>query len=155
MAPNTVGSANGAPGVPGAGPDAMAELLFRVDVSGMVIGRFADCTGLSVEWETLAYAEGGNNAFVHGLRGRMRYRNLVLSRGVTSEDALLKWFFDHQKVSARPTMTVAVLDPSGKDVRRFALAAAYPVRWSGPQLRTGSTGGGSESLEVGHQGLVG
>lgn len=140
--------------MPGAAPLAMAELLFRVEVTGMVIGRFATCSGLAVEWETLEYAEGGNNDFVHGLRGRMRYRNVVLSRGVTSEDALLKWFFDFQKVSARPTVTVSVLESAGKDVRRFALAAAYPVRWSGPELRTGSVGGGHESLEIGHQGLV-
>lgn len=154
MAPNTVGTTNGAPGVPGAGPAAMAELLFRVEVSGMVVGRFASCSGLSVEWETLEYAEGGNNEFVHGLRGRMRYANVVLGRGITSEDALLKWFFDFQKSSARPTLTIAVLDNTGKDVRRFSLAAAHPVRWSGPELSAGSAGGGNETLEIGHQGLV-
>jgi phage tail-like protein len=152
--PNTVGSSNGAAGVPGAKPEPGAELLFRVDVTGMEIGRFATCTGLSLEWETFEYAEGGNNEFVHGLRGRMRYGNLTLSRGITSEDALLKWFFDFQKVSKRPTVTIAVLDHTGKDVRRFAFAAAYPVRWSGPELRSGSTGGGNETLEIGHQGLV-
>ncbi|HYF27015.1 MAG TPA: phage tail protein [Baekduia sp.] len=132
----------------------MAQLTFRVDVQGLTIGRFSQCSGLGVEWEVLEYAEGGLNDFVHGLRGRARYRNVSLSRGLTSEDALLKWFFDVQRASKRPTLTVAVTDHLGKDVRRFGLAAAYPVRWTGPELRTDGPGGGLESLEIGHEGLV-
>lgn len=150
-----MGSANGAARTVGTAPAAATQIQFRVEVPGLVIGRFAECSGLGVEWEVLDYPEGGNNAFVHGLRGRARYRHLLLSRGVTSEDALIKWFFDVQKAAQRPTLTVAVLDPLGKDTRRFAFAAAYPVRWSGPDLRAGSTAGSSETLEVGHEGLVG
>lgn len=153
MPPNTV-AGNGASATPGAAPDATAELLFRAEVSGMVLGRFSRCSGLSMEWETVHYAEGGNNGYVHGLRGRMRHANVLLSRGVTSEDALLRWFYDVQGPGQRPTLTVALLAPSGQDVRRFAFAAAYPVRWSGPDLRSDSGGGGHETLEIGHEGLV-
>lgn len=155
MAPNTVGESPAPTGTPGAGADPVAQVQFRVEVPGLVIGRFAECSGLSVEWEVLEYAEGGNNGFVHGLRGRMRYRNIVLSRGVTSEDALLKWFYDVKRPGERPTLTVAVLDPLGKDDRRFSFAAAYPVRWSGPDLHAGSSSGSQETLEIGHEGLVG
>ena len=153
MPPNTV-AGNGASAAPGAPHDPTAELLFRAEVDGLVLGRFSRCSGLSMEWETIQYAEGGNNGYVHGLRGRMRHTNVVLSRGVTSEDALLRWFYDFQAASKRPTLTVALLAPSGKDVRRFAFAAAYPVRWSGPDLRSDSAGGGNETLEIGHEGLV-
>lgn len=154
MAPKTVGSTNGAGATPGAAPTQLAQLLFRVEVHGVVIGRFAECKGLSVEWETLEYAEGGNNSFVHGLRGRMRYPRIVLSRGLTDEDALLKWLFDYQSASKRPTLIVTVVDPSGKDVRRFAFAAAYPVRWTGPELHSDTNVAGMETLEIGHEGLV-
>lgn len=149
MPPETSASPNGR------NADALAELLFRVDVPGMELGRFAECSGLSVEWDVLEYAEGGNNEFVHRLRGRRRYPNVVLARGVTNEDALLKWFFDQRRSAQRPTLTVVVLSPAGKDVRRFPFAAAYPVRWSGPQLSAGSDGGGSEALEIAHEGLIG
>lgn len=153
MPPNTVAGRGGSP-APGAAHQPAAELLFRAEVDGIVLGRFSGCTGLSMEWETAYYAEGGNNGYLHGLRGRVRHANVLLSRGVTSEDALLRWFYDVQASAKRPTMTVAVLAPSGADMRRFAFAAAYPVRWSGPDLRTDSTGGGQETLEIGHEGLV-
>lgn len=153
MPPNTVASRS-APAALGAPHDATAELLFRAEVDGMVLGRFSRCTGLSMEWETVHYAEGGNNGYLHGLRGRVRHTNVLLSRGVTSEDALLRWFYDVKASAQRPTLTVALLAPSGKDLRRFAFAAAYPVRWSGPDLRSDSAGGGHETLEIGHEGLV-
>jgi phage tail-like protein len=153
MPPSTAAGTGGSGGL-GAAHHPSAELLFRAEIDGIALGRFSACSGLSMEWETAYYAEGGNNAYLHGLRGRMRHTNVLLSRGVTSEDALLRWFCDVQAAAKRPTLTVAMLAPSGADLRRFAFAAAYPVRWSGPVLRTNSVGGADETLEIGHQGLV-
>jgi phage tail-like protein len=141
---------------PGTGKivDPLADLSFKIEIPGRSIGRFAECSGLSVEYDVTEYAEGGNNEFVHKLRGRVRYPNVTLRRGVTFEDALLKWFYAVEAPSARPTVTIILTNPEGATIRHFALRAAVPVRWTGPSSNSGGSTAASESLEIAHQGFV-
>jgi phage tail-like protein len=143
---------------PSTTPDPVGELRFKVDltkaVPGAEIGRFSECTGLSAEWEIQTYAEGGQNRFEHKLRGRLKYPNLVLKRGVTHEDALLKWFFQSQDRTQRGQITITLLGPDGNAVRSFGFANAFPVKWTGPNFNAGSNSIAVESLEIAHDGLV-
>jgi phage tail-like protein len=135
--------------------DPLGELAFKVDIPGRAIGRFAECTGLAVEYDVMEYAEGGNNDYVHHLRGRVRYPNVVLRRGVTFEDALLRWFYAVEKPSQRPNLTITLLSPKGDTIRHFALKAALPVKWTGPiATMKGAPEAATESLEIAHQGFV-
>jgi len=59
------------------------------------LGYFTEVTGLSVEYEVFEWQEGGQNTYVHKLRGRAKYPNIVLKRGITHESALLDWFREH------------------------------------------------------------
>jgi phage tail-like protein len=138
----------------GSTPEPLGNLRFRVDITDIVIGRFAECSGLAYEYEVLEYLEGGNNSVIHRLRGRVRYPNLVLGRGITSEDALLQWFFNYQAGAQRPTVTVTLLDDDGVDRRTFAFASAFPIKWTGPEARAGTSDAMNETLEIGHLGLV-
>jgi phage tail-like protein len=137
--------------------DAVGELFFRVEIKGVEagkIGRFAECTGLAVSYEVTPYAEGGNNEFVHQLRGRVTYPNVTLRRGVTYQDGLLRWFYETQKPSQRPTVTITLFSSEAKPLRHFALIGALPVRWTGPNVNAGSGSAATESLEIAHQGFV-
>lgn len=138
----------------GSSPDPVGELRFRVEMPGLTIGYFTECTGLSVEFDLMEYQEGGENRFSHKLRGRLKYPNLVLKRGVTHEEALLRWFFQAQDVAERPTVTVSLLGPDAKKVRSWAFEGAFPVKWQGPNLNAGSSSVASETLEIAHHGLV-
>jgi len=135
-------------------PDPVGELRFKLTIDDAEIGRFSECTGLSVEYDVQTYPEGGENRFEHKLRGRLKYPNLVLKRGVTHEEALLKWFFQSQDAEKRGSVTITLLGPEGKKVRSFAFAGAVPVKWTGPNFNAGSTSIAIESLELAHQGLV-
>jgi phage tail-like protein len=137
-------------------PDPVPELGFRVEITGLdgPIGWFAECSGISLEYELMEYQEGGENRYSHKLRGRLKYPNLVLKRGVTYEAALLDWFFKAQKRKERGTMTLTLTGPDGKDVRKWAFAEAFPVKWSGPTLNAGSNNVATETLDVAHAGFV-
>jgi phage tail-like protein len=153
MSPTTT-EGQPAANTPGVPVDPLGELSFLIEIQGREIGRFAQCTGLGVEYDVLEYAEGGNNEYVHQLRGRVRYPNVVLGRGVTHEDELLRWLFTSEARDKRPTVTITMNDPTGSPVRHFALAAALPVRWTGPSAQMGSTTAATESLEISHAGFV-
>ena len=136
-------------------PDPVAELRFKVELPGMSIGRFRECTGIAVEIETKDYMEGGSNDFVHKLPTRVKYPNVVLKRGVTHEDALLKWFWETRTTVQRRDMTITLLGPGAKTVRTWAFLNAYPVKWTGPNLNASSNQIATETLEVVHNGLRG
>ncbi|HLL91762.1 MAG TPA: phage tail protein, partial [Solirubrobacteraceae bacterium] len=130
-----------------------AARYFRVEILEHTVGVFTRCSGLAVEYEVLEYAEGGENGFVHKLRGRMRYPNLLLSRGVTSEHELLDWLFASQQPSQRPTVTISLLDERVQVQRSWVFGQALPVRWEGPTLAdVGEVAG--ETLEIAHAGLL-
>lgn len=136
-------------------PDPVPELGFKVEIAGLdPIGYFSECSGLSLEYEIEEYKEGGENRFAHKLRGRIKYPNLVLKRGVTYESALLEWFFKTQKRSERSAITLTLTGPDGSDVRKWAFAEAFPVKWTGPTLNAGSNNVATETLEIAHNGFV-
>ncbi len=134
-------------------PDPVAELRFKVDLPGITIGRFRECSGIEVEVEVLDYMEGGSNDFVHKLPTRVKYPNVVLKRGVTHEEALAKWFFDSRFTPQRRDMTITLLGPGTQVVRSWTFMNAYPVKWTGPNLSASSNQIAVESLEVVHNGL--
>jgi len=135
-------------------PDPVGALRFLVKADDCTIGRFAHCHGLSAEYEIEEYAEGGQNTFVHKLRGRMRYPNLVLSRGITHESGLMDWFLQTKQAGERGNISVSLLGPDGKPVRRWGFEGAFPVRWEGPVLNARSHTAATETLEIAHRGFV-
>jgi phage tail-like protein len=135
-------------------PSLRASRFFKVEIPGVTLGQFASCSGLQVEFEVLEYAEGGENGYVHKLRGATRYANLVLSHGVTNETGLIDWFFNFQEAGQRPTVTVTLMDEVSGVVRTWAFSQSFPVRWTGPTLAEETGTVATESLEIGHNGLV-
>jgi len=134
----------------------LGENLFKVDIgANLEIGEFRECTGLSVEREILEYTEGGNNDFVHKLPGRVKFPNLVLKRGITDQKKLLKWLWDTRTNPTLATVTVTLVDSTGKDARIWAFENAYPVKWAGPNLNAGSDSAATETLEIAHGGFAG
>ncbi|MGH2839381.1 MAG: phage tail protein [Solirubrobacteraceae bacterium] len=131
----------------------IVEPCFQVEVSGRQLGQFAECTGIGAEYEVLEHREGGNNDFVHLLRGHRRHTNLVLKRGITDQDALLSWFHDIERTPP-PPLSVTLMDSTGTPYRSFTFAGAFPIKWTGPNGASQTPAAAMESLEVGHQGLV-
>jgi phage tail-like protein len=134
-------------------PDPVGELRFKVDLPGINLGFYRECTGLVAEIEVKDYNEGGVNDRVHKLPTRMKYPNLVLKRGVTYEDALLKWLYKTQKEAQRIAVTVSLMGPDGQAVRSWAFQDAFPIKWTGPNLNASSNQVATETLEIVHGGL--
>jgi phage tail-like protein len=116
------------------------------------IGQFSQCSGLEMSFEMFEYAEGGNNDFVHKLPGRLRFPNLILTRGLTNSQALLQWFAQTKTQAQTKQVTLTV--KSGTDQRVFTFGDAFPVRWTGPSFDSNQMGLGTETLEIAHSGLT-
>lgn len=88
---------------------------------------------------------------MHRLPGPVTYPNLVLSRGLTNEEALLKWFWATQTQAELKEVTLTLGDASAS--RSWAFAEAFPVRWTGPQIGADGRTVATETLEIAHTGL--
>jgi phage tail-like protein len=138
----------------GRAPDPAAGLHFHVKIGSESIGMFSECSGLGVEYDVFPWEEGGLNDFVHKLRGRAKHPNLVLKRGVTREDALMKWFFECKEKTKRQDVTLKLVGPDGKAVRTWSFANAFPAKWTGPTFNAGSNAIATETLEIVHEGFA-
>jgi phage tail-like protein len=135
-------------------PDPLRASFFRVEV-GETIGYFTECTGLSMEYDVVEYTEGGVNDFVHKLRGRMKFPNLVLKRGVTHEESFFKWFLACREKTERRELSITLFGgPDLKPVRTWSFVGAFPVKWTGPDLNAKASDAGTETVEIAHQGLA-
>ncbi|HEX2088302.1 MAG TPA: phage tail protein [Solirubrobacteraceae bacterium] len=137
-----------------AGPSLALEHVFTLTVGGQVLGGFTECSGLNAEYHTYPYEEGGNNLYVHQLRGRLKHENLVLSGGVTSQTLLLDWLMGTGPLAGRQPIIVSFRHPDGTALRDFKFAGAVPVRWTGPSANAGANAVATEQLEIAHQGMI-
>ncbi len=147
-------SGNRSPAKPSSMPDPVSELRFRVTLAGIEIGRFKEVTGLSAQIDVKEYAEGGVNHFMHKLPGRIKWGPVTMKRGVTHEDALLKWFWEGRTKPQLVDMTITLQGPGGKTVRTWSFAGAFPIKWTGPNFNAGSNQIATETLEIAHSGMT-
>jgi len=135
------------------------RFLFEVD--GVEIGVFREVSGLSVTVPVHEIREGGQNAFVRKVPGRMTWPNLVFRRGMTQGDALLEWmmkssgegFAGAKNTLTRSTGAVTALSSSGVRLRSWEFQDVFAVRWSGPEFQIGAMTPLEEELEVAHHGF--
>jgi phage tail-like protein len=133
----------------------LTAFRFVVEIGGLIAGGFAEVSGLQLETEVFEYPEGGENSFIHRLPGRSRpVGNLILKRGIADADILFRWHQDViQGAIVRQPCTVHLLDEAGEPAVSWLFKDAYPVKWSGPELRGDSATVAVQSVELAHHGI--
>ena len=127
---------------------------FMVEIEGVLAGAFSECSGLAVETEFLDYREGGLNEYVHRLAGPTKYPPLMLKHGLTQIDGLWTWHQEIvQGIVTRRNGTIYLLDQQRIPVMWWDFKEAYPVKYTGPELRADSGAVAFESIEMTHRGL--
>lgn len=127
---------------------------WEVSIAGIdVVGLFRDCSGLSISYDVLEYAEGGNYDYVHKLPGVVRYENIKLSRGLTDSKVFMEWLVATRTQAQRKEVTVKLLSGPGAPVQTWTFADAFPIKWTGPMLDADGSVAATETLEIAHSGL--
>src|SRR4030095_167065 len=133
-----------------------------VGVSGMnsdTEQRFQDVSGLSFDIETESLKEGGENRFEYKLPKRAKYPNLVLKRGLLTNQVLLDWiksamstFFTVVIYDFKPAdILITLLDEADAPVAIWNVVQAYPVKWSVSDFKSTENAIVVESIELAYQ----
>lgn len=121
---------------------------FIIQVNDVAYGAFTECTLPLIEWEAESVKEGGLNNYTHQLPGRRKPATVTLKNGVGAS-ALMQWYLDVLRAEfERRTVTVTLLDSTKASVMVWQIADAYPLKWSGPQLRSGENSIAIQSVEL-------
>jgi phage tail-like protein len=154
-APGT--TSNGAPADSGSRTkDEHLGLRFWIQIGSIEIAGFSECSAISIEEEMQEYAEGGLNTFTHKLPVRKKYANITLKRGIDPGQDLYKWYKQGINGTPAPRMDISIIvygPVPGSEVRRWDLKEAYPVKWTGPDLKSEAASMAVESLEIAYHGL--
>jgi phage tail-like protein len=131
---------------------------FSVVVDGLDLGRFSGCEGLSAEYSFEEIQEGGNNAFIYRLPGRVKYQNIKLTRLLTPESKkLAAWFSKFQLLDPaqrkRQDATITLWNVQGKEICFWVVHEVHPVKWTGPSFAADGTGVAKETVELAHHGF--
>ena len=128
---------------------------FRIEIDGITVAQFSEVSGIQAETETEPYEEGGVNDFVHQLPKRTKYPHITLKRGITDVNELWSW---HQDVVSgkfkRKNGSIILLSEAGDDKWRWNFSQAFPVKWTGPDLKADSNVVAFETIELVHNGIT-
>ena len=131
--------------------------LFTVEIDGIETARFQKCEGLEAETYVYEVEEGGLNHTTRKFRGRTRFLNLILEKGITENESLFSWFKEtclENKKLERKNGSVALKDTEGNEVKRWNFFRAFPCRWIGPKLVTNlGSDFAVERIEIAHEGV--
>lgn len=94
--------------------------------------RFQSVGGLSVEYDTESFKEGGENRFEHKLPVRTKYPDLSLKRGMLTDSKVIEWctkaFVNREFQLAH--VIVMLLNERHEPLKRWEFKDAWPKKWS-------------------------
>jgi phage tail-like protein len=123
--------------------DPYGQFNFLIEVDGVVQGGFSEASGLTTDTNIIEYREGAEQ---HGttrkLPGLMKYNNIVLKRGWTSDGK-----------TQRTSGSIVLLDEARNEALRWNFREGWPSKWEGPALNAKTSEVAVETLEIAHEGL--
>lgn len=116
-----------------------------------------EVSGLEAETQIIEYREGNSPLFsTVKMPGIAKYGNVTLKKGVFEKDNQFFNWYNQIKMNTinRSTVVIQLLDESGNPKIVWTLYNAWPVKISGPVLKSDSNEVAIEMIELAHERLV-
>lgn len=139
--------------------DPYRSFNFLLEIDGVELAGFSECSGLSSEGEAVDYREGADFPLnVRKLPGLRTYANVSLKRGITQNDELFRWYMLVVTGAAlsqiRRNGSVVLLNEAREQVMRWNFRDAWPNKYEGPSLNASGNEVAIETIEIVHEGLT-
>jgi len=144
--------------MPNGRTDPLVGFHYAVEIQGMVGGYFTECSGLGSEHEVIEHkvVNDKGQETVMKVPGRLKWENITLKRGITNDMDIWDWrkkVEDGDVASARANGSIVMFDQDLTEVARWNFENAWPVKVSGPAVKSDSNEIGIEELSIAHEGL--
>ena len=139
---------------PGQQPVYMRSFQFAVEIAGISQAHFQEVSGIDATTNVIDYREGGDVLGMRKLPGQTQHSNLTLKRGYTSDDQLWSWYDTVMRgitENVRRNISVLQLDMAGREVFRWNLYHAFPVKYTAASFNAKGTDLSIETLEIAYE----
>lgn len=125
---------------------------YLVQIAGVTVGAFTECTLPTLEIDTEEVREGGLNTYTHLLPKARKSARLTLKNGLGKND-LMTWCVEiMQEKFTRKDIIVSLhsarFSADHKEpICTWNLHNAYPIKWTGPQLQADSNAIAFQTIE--------
>lgn len=115
--------------------------------------RFQSVSGLTIEYDTESFKEGGENRFEHKLPVRTKYADLSLKRGMLTDSKVIEWCL--KAFEAREftpvTVNVSLLNEQHTAIKRWEVVDAWPKKWAVSDLNAQENSIVVETLDLAYK----
>ncbi len=138
--------------------DPLVSFQYAVEIQGNVAGYFTECTGLGSEHEVIEHkvVDSKGNDVIQKIPGRLKWEDITLKRGITDSMDIWDWrkkVEDGNVDEARANGSIVMMDQHLNPVARWDFVNAWPVKVTGPTMKSDSNEIGIEELTITHEGL--
>jgi phage tail-like protein len=129
--------------------DPYRNFNFLVEIQGITVGGFSDCSGFTSTTDPIEYREGGENRYVRKLSGLTKHSNITLKYGLTDSADLVQWYQRVQDGQIEMhNGSIIVRDLDGSPKVRWNFFNAWPTKWDGPDFTAKGNDVAIETLEL-------
>jgi phage tail-like protein len=115
--------------------------------------RFQAVSGLTIEYDTESFKEGGENRFEHKLPVRTKYADVSLKRGMLTDSKVIEWCmkaFENREFQLA-TVNISLLNEKHEAIKRWEVIEAWPKKWSVSDLNAQENGIVVETLDLAYK----
>ena len=139
--------------------DPYGTYYFSLEIDGIEVAHFRECSGLKTTAEVFEIEEGGVNGYTHKRLGRSKWENIVLKYATNESLLLHNWREGYRSSSSSPSRAdcsgaIVQYNNDGTEIRRYEFTQVWPVSWEGPSFNAGDSAAGIETLELAHAGIT-
>lgn len=136
----------------------LPKFNFQVDIGSELKNvAFQEVSGMNVEAQVIDYRHNNSKLFSENkMTGIVKNGNTTMKRGVfTNDNSFWKWIKEiEMNTIKRRTITIKLLDESGKPTMTWELHNAWPTKISSTDLKSDGSEVAVDTIEVAYEQLI-
>ena len=138
--------------------DPLVSFQFGLLIEGKLAGFFTECSGIGSEHDVVErqLVNDKGHSFVKKVPGILKYNDITLKRGITSDMQMWEWRAEAEKGNmekARTNCSIVMYDRQFAEVAKWHFYNAWPSKISGPDLSSDGSEFGVEDVTIVHEGF--
>ncbi len=128
---------------------------FMVEIDGIQRAGFREASGLDAANDAIDYREGTDPLAIRKVPGLVKYSNITLKWGMTSDPEIWAWRKSAMdgKVE-RKNLSIAMLGEDGSEVARWNVIRAWCTKITLPSFNATGNDIAIETMEITHEGVA-
>lgn len=138
--------------------DPLLGFNFLLELDGAAAGFFTEVSGIGSEHELIEHkvVDEKGHEIVRKLAGRLKWTDISLKRGVTSNTEIWDWrdvVLKGTWTAARKNATITAFDREGNPVGKWHFTNAWPSKVTGPNFKADDNSIAMEEVSIVHEGM--